>query len=113
MEQEYDLYIVGRREGMESSLTFGLTEWSDCPELGALGDSLVSSSFTSNISVLIVQQRAEASGGEEVSPVGVEEERTGRLKEQFGHMTWQPPPKDNADKEPFVPRSAHIEEDDY
>jgi hypothetical protein len=63
LEHEYDLYIVGRREGMVSPLTSGLTEWSDFPELGALGDTLVSSSFSSTVSVLIVQQHVGGGGG--------------------------------------------------
>lgn len=66
MKDEYDLYIVGRGEGMVSPLTSGLTEWSDCPELGALGDTLVSSSFASNASVLIIKQHASSSYGDEV-----------------------------------------------
>jgi hypothetical protein len=110
LEHEYDLYIVGRREGMVSPLTSGLAEWSDFPELGALGDTLVSSSFSSNVSVLIIQQHVGGrgvgggsggdGGGQETE--NAEREHTGHLKEQFGHMTWQPPPKGNADKEPFV-----------
>lgn len=134
LEHEYDLYIVGRREGMVSPLTSGLTEWSDFPELGALGDTLVSSSFSSDVSVLIIQQQVGGDGGGGTIHGGVgiggggerggggeetennEREHTGKLKEQFGHMTWEPPPKDNTDKEPFVHRPEgdydHHEDDD-
>ncbi|KAL0437540.1 UNVERIFIED_CONTAM: Cation/H(+) antiporter 15 [Sesamum radiatum] len=55
-EQNYDLYLVGRGRGMISPLTSGLTDWCDCPELGPIGDLLVTSEFESLFSVLIVQQ---------------------------------------------------------
>ncbi|KAL0458034.1 UNVERIFIED_CONTAM: Cation/H(+) antiporter 15 [Sesamum latifolium] len=55
-EQKYDLYLVGRGRGMISPLTSGLTDWCDCPELGPIGDLLVTSEFESLFSVLIVQQ---------------------------------------------------------
>ncbi|KAL0418785.1 UNVERIFIED_CONTAM: Cation/H(+) antiporter 15 [Sesamum radiatum] len=55
-EQEYDLYLVGRGRGMISPLTSGLADWCDCPELGPIGDLLVTSEFESLFSVLIVQQ---------------------------------------------------------
>ena len=57
MANEYDLIIVGRRQGLESSLTLGLTEWSEYPELGTLGDLLAASDLESNPSVLVVQQQ--------------------------------------------------------
>ncbi|GAB2232091.1 hypothetical protein Droror1_Dr00011113 [Drosera rotundifolia] len=52
----HDLYIVGRGQGMISPLTAGLTDWSECPELGAIGDLLASSDFAATVSVLVVQQ---------------------------------------------------------
>ncbi|KAK7318439.1 hypothetical protein RJT34_03140 [Clitoria ternatea] len=52
----HDLFIVGRGRGMISSLTAGLTDWSECPELGAIGDLLASSDFVATASVLVVQQ---------------------------------------------------------
>ncbi|OVA01157.1 Cation/H+ exchanger [Macleaya cordata] len=52
----HDLYIVGRGQGMISPLTAGLTDWSECPELGAIGDILASSDFAVTVSVLVVQQ---------------------------------------------------------
>ncbi|KAE8662107.1 hypothetical protein F3Y22_tig00113719pilonHSYRG00045 [Hibiscus syriacus] len=52
----FDLYIVGRRQGeAKSPITEGLSDWGTCPELGALGDTLVSSNFALNSSVLVVQ----------------------------------------------------------
>lgn len=56
MDNQHDLFIVGRGEGMVSPLTAGLTDWSECPELGAIGDLLASSDFAATVSVLVVQQ---------------------------------------------------------
>ncbi|KZV45323.1 Cation/hydrogen exchanger 15 [Dorcoceras hygrometricum] len=52
----HDLFIVGRGQGMATSVTAGLTDWSECPELGAIGDLLASSDFAATYSVLVVQQ---------------------------------------------------------
>ncbi|CAK9133941.1 unnamed protein product [Ilex paraguariensis] len=52
----YDLYIVGKGRGVLSPLTAGLADWCDCPELGPIGDLLVTSEFLSAFSVLVVQQ---------------------------------------------------------
>lgn len=56
IDSVHDLYIVGRGQGMISPLTAGLTDWSECPELGAIGDLLASSDFAATVSVLVVQQ---------------------------------------------------------
>ncbi|CAL1393674.1 unnamed protein product [Linum trigynum] len=56
MDRGHDLFIVGRGQGMTSPLTAGLTDWSECPELGAIGDLLASSDFAATASVLVVQQ---------------------------------------------------------
>lgn len=69
----HDLFIVGRGQGMISPLTAGLTDWSECPELGAIGDLLASSDFASMVSVLVIQQyvEPEVADGEAVgSPNG-------------------------------------------
>ncbi|KAJ4977367.1 hypothetical protein NE237_002473 [Protea cynaroides] len=60
MDNAYDLYIVGRGQGLISPLTAGLTDWSECPELGAIGDLLSSSDFAATVSVLVVQQYASS-----------------------------------------------------
>ncbi|GAA0142808.1 transporter [Lithospermum erythrorhizon] len=52
----HDLFIVGSGQGMVSPLTSGLIDWSECPELGTIGDLLTSSDFTVTFSVLVVQQ---------------------------------------------------------
>ncbi|BBN70358.1 cation/hydrogen exchanger 15 [Prunus dulcis] len=56
MDNVHDLFIVGRGQGMISPLTAGLTDWSECPELGAIGDLLASSDFAATASVLVMQQ---------------------------------------------------------
>lgn len=56
MESIYDLYVVGRGQRVASPLTAGLTEFSECPELGAIGDLLASSDFAAKVSVLVMQQ---------------------------------------------------------
>ncbi|XP_020114323.1 cation/H(+) antiporter 15 [Ananas comosus] len=70
MESIHDLYIVGRGQGEAGgAMTAGLTEWTECPELGPIGDLLASSDFAMMVSVLVVQQYmrdpvAGAGGGE-------------------------------------------------
>ncbi|KAK2992827.1 hypothetical protein RJ640_012375 [Escallonia rubra] len=58
MGENFNMYIVGRSLGVVSPLTAGLADWSDCPELGSIGDLLVTSEFSSTASVLVVQQYA-------------------------------------------------------
>ncbi|XWS32482.1 hypothetical protein CRYUN_Cryun23aG0162400 [Craigia yunnanensis] len=55
---DFDLYVVGRGHGGTSPLASGLSNWSDFPELGPLGETLVSMDFESPPSVLVVQQSA-------------------------------------------------------
>nr|KJB21664.1 hypothetical protein B456_004G007700 [Gossypium raimondii] len=53
----YDLMIVGRRYGVESILLTGLSEWSEFPDLGVVGDLFASMDLDSRVSVLVVQQQ--------------------------------------------------------
>lgn len=62
VDETQDLYIVGRGKGVESPLTAGLTDWSECPELGGIGDLLASSDIGMRVSVLVVQQGEVAKG---------------------------------------------------
>ncbi|KAL8132994.1 hypothetical protein AgCh_008457 [Apium graveolens] len=55
VDKIHDLFIVGRRQGILSKLTEGLAEWTETPELGAVGDLLVSPDFPARVSVLVVQ----------------------------------------------------------
>jgi len=54
--RDFDLYVVGRGDSVLSPLTTGLAEWSDCPELGSMGDVLITSDFAVSTSVLVIQQ---------------------------------------------------------
>ncbi|WOH14508.1 hypothetical protein DCAR_0934027 [Daucus carota subsp. sativus] len=56
IDTPHDLFIVGRGQGVVSPLTAGLTDWSECPDLGAIGDLLASSDFAAKYSVLVIQQ---------------------------------------------------------
>jgi hypothetical protein len=70
MEGLHQLYIVGRGYESGSPLTVGLQEWAECPELGPIGDVLVSSEFTKTVSVLVVQQyviKGELTGAAAIS----------------------------------------------
>lgn len=83
LERECDVFIVGRGTDTSSSLTAGLSGWCEFPELGPLGDILVSSSFTNETSVLIIKQGTTSSK---------EEQLGGRqLKVHVGRMTLQVP----------------------
>ena len=58
MSGTFSLLVVGRRYGIESQLTEGLSMWSEYPELGVLGDLLASTDFGANVSTLVIQQQA-------------------------------------------------------
>lgn len=62
MSQEFELVMVGRRNGMETELTSGLSQWSECPELGIIGDMLAME-FADKIAILVVQQHQSFRGG--------------------------------------------------
>ncbi|GLT31529.1 hypothetical protein SLA2020_062600 [Shorea laevis] len=53
----FDLILVGRRHETGSRITAGLSEWSELPELGAIGELLASSDIRRTVSVLVVQQQ--------------------------------------------------------
>lgn len=64
MSEKFDLLIVGRRGGEgegdpegSTALTSGLSDWSEFPELGVLGDMLASAEFASKVSILVIQQQ--------------------------------------------------------
>jgi Kef-type K+ transport system membrane component KefB len=52
-----DLFVVGRTPGLPG-LTAGMAEWSECPELGPIGDLLASRDFQTMASVLVLQSYA-------------------------------------------------------
>ncbi|KAF8106101.1 hypothetical protein N665_0147s0057 [Sinapis alba] len=51
----YSLFVVGKGRG-DSSMTSGMNDWEECPELGTVGDFLASSNMDVNASVLVVQR---------------------------------------------------------
>ncbi|XVF68436.1 hypothetical protein PTKIN_Ptkin11bG0002600 [Pterospermum kingtungense] len=57
IENCYDLILVGRRHDSNSSFFMGLNEWNEFPELGFVGDMLVSSDSGCLVSVLVMQQQ--------------------------------------------------------
>jgi hypothetical protein len=58
MVGDLDLIMVGRSShGTESEALSGLSEWTDLPELGPIGDLLASEDTTCPVSVLVVQQQ--------------------------------------------------------
>ncbi|PUZ43493.1 hypothetical protein GQ55_8G014300 [Panicum hallii var. hallii] len=57
-----DLFVVGKVPGLPA-LTAGMVEWSECPELGPIGDLLASRDFQTMASVLVVQSYARPSAG--------------------------------------------------
>ncbi|KAL6541431.1 hypothetical protein OROGR_010917 [Orobanche gracilis] len=56
MADMYSMFIVGKGGRGHSTLTTGLSDWEECPELGKVGDFLASSEFELSGSVLVVQQ---------------------------------------------------------
>ncbi|KAJ7949042.1 Cation/H(+) antiporter like [Quillaja saponaria] len=105
---DYSLYIVGKKQKVMSPATSGLV-LTECPELGPLGDTLVSASFAANTSILIIQQHAGEVEREDLAFF----EGPGRLKEQHGHMTWQASVYKTSNYEPFVHRKGRGPNDYY
>ncbi|XP_027337562.1 cation/H(+) antiporter 15-like [Abrus precatorius] len=52
----FDLVMVGR-EHQDCAMLQGHDQWSECPELGVIGDMLASQDFVTKASVLVVQQQ--------------------------------------------------------
>ncbi|OIW00475.1 hypothetical protein TanjilG_05825 [Lupinus angustifolius] len=109
MDDMHDLFIVGRGRGMLSQLTAGLTDWSECPELGAIGDLLASSDFASNASVLVVQQYVgaeieigDAMATPDVNAMQANEDYTS----QISHPSTTPPPSER--RNVFSAESSHL-----
>ncbi|KAL5549489.1 hypothetical protein UlMin_004720 [Ulmus minor] len=100
---EYELIIVGRGRQDSSLIMPVSSDWSEYPELGPLGDTLVCSNLAANAWILIVQQGQIVLGSDqqqigEVLPL--------QIRQHFGHMTWQPPVMHPPDQlAPFVFRT--------
>ncbi|KAK1351915.1 Cation/hydrogen exchanger 15 [Heracleum sosnowskyi] len=95
MENNYDLFVVGRGRGMVSPLTAGLADWCDCPELGPIGDLFATSEFSSSFSVLVMQQYIRSDGSETGS------ESYAESSEAEHDMSWRPSNASNEGYEPF------------
>ncbi|MCL7042532.1 hypothetical protein MKW94_023438 [Papaver nudicaule] len=59
----HDLFIVGRGRGVVNPLTASMIDWSECPELGPIGDLLASQDFRTTTSVLVMQQYLSIEAG--------------------------------------------------
>ncbi|RDY10865.1 Cation/H(+) antiporter 4, partial [Mucuna pruriens] len=55
--KNFDFIVVGRRNGVRTSHTFGLENWTEYSELGVIGDLLASPDTETNASILVVQQQ--------------------------------------------------------
>ncbi|KAK3015679.1 hypothetical protein RJ639_007516 [Escallonia herrerae] len=53
----YDMWIVGRKHGINPVLIRGLSNWSEYHELGVIGDYVASRDLGSAASVLVAQQQ--------------------------------------------------------
>lgn len=65
MADMYSMFIVGKGARGNSTLTTGISDWEECPELGKVGDYLASSDFELGGSVLVVQQHRPSKPGDE------------------------------------------------
>lgn len=58
LDKQYALIIVGRGGGVNSTLTVGMSDWRESPELGPIGDILSASDSPVTASILIIQQHS-------------------------------------------------------
>ncbi|CAL1377262.1 unnamed protein product [Linum trigynum] len=61
----YSLFIVGKGGRGNSPMTTGMSDWEECPELGAVGDILASAELNLGASILVIQQHRNATEGHE------------------------------------------------
>ncbi|XP_027340771.1 cation/H(+) antiporter 4-like [Abrus precatorius] len=54
---KFDFIVVGRRNGVRTSQTSGLENWTEYTELGVIGDLLASTDMETKASILVVQQQ--------------------------------------------------------
>ncbi|CAK8575207.1 unnamed protein product [Lathyrus sativus] len=59
----YSLFVVGKGGRRNNSLTIGMSDWEECPELGTVGDVLASSDYDIHGSVLVIQQHRDVKKG--------------------------------------------------
>lgn len=66
---DYDLWITGRKQGINPKLVEGISTWSEhnIEQLGVIGDYIASEDFGGSASVLVIQQQVLRSGQETVT----------------------------------------------
>ncbi|KAF4353221.1 hypothetical protein F8388_014689 [Cannabis sativa] len=110
-EKEYDLIIVGKGSSKRGTSKGSLwkmledqteIEWSDYPELGILGDTLVCSTFAPNAWILVVQQGS----GCDIRLKEEQVNKCGKISQQSGHMTWEPSKVETPELALFVSRNV-------
>lgn len=69
----YSMFIVGKGGRGHTTITVGISDWEECPELGTVGDYLASSDFDISGSVLVVQQHTPKY--DEEDDVDIDEDR--------------------------------------
>lgn len=79
-----DLLLVGKEQGsVGSRLTAGMTEWSEFPELGPIGDLLASADFGATASILIIQAPRRGSGLADSTIIGMPNRHEDSVKSSF------------------------------
>lgn len=63
----YTMFIVGKGGRKQSTITTGMNDWEECPELGTVGDLLASSEFDDSGSVLVVQQNSSKNDDDDIN----------------------------------------------
>ncbi|XP_042506742.1 cation/H(+) antiporter 15-like [Macadamia integrifolia] len=64
IDDSFDLFLVGRRHDKDSPLLEGSVEWVEFPDIGFIGDILISTDFKHRVSILVVQQHGLVSKAE-------------------------------------------------
>ncbi|KAK1667579.1 hypothetical protein QYE76_055738 [Lolium multiflorum] len=90
----HEMYIVGRRPGEPGSpMTSALEDWMESPELGPIGDMLVSSDFSMTVSVLVVQQYVVVDGTAPMSaPAPAPAVNVDPVRQYLSNANQRPPP---------------------
>ncbi|XP_051227115.1 cation/H(+) antiporter 15-like [Lolium perenne] len=90
----HEMYIVGRRPGEPGSpMTSALEDWMESPELGPIGDMLVSSDFSMTVSVLVVQQYVVVDGTAPMAtPAPAPAVNVDPVRQYLSNANQRPPP---------------------
>ncbi|CAN1223289.1 Cation/H(+) antiporter 2 [Linum perenne] len=63
----YSMFIVGKGGRGSCPMTTGMSDWEECPELGAVGDILASAELNLTSSILVIQQHKHATEGRDAN----------------------------------------------